>query len=212
MHSSVHDTTKTHPIHGQTPQDTSHHNGKNENGKASGPTRNIPKDPTTSGSNHRGTPATTWPTAPTKEWKIIGYNDSKSDTTTPRDWNSSRYICPASQNKKRSECTEHWHIHDITQKHIGSQTKQGCAKCLHHTIREAIIDMDENRKIIKVYIADTVKAGIQNIKERHKEIQDFIKEEIRKAQDTIQEAVWNRMERIQNNTTKEEGMHTKSVK
>jgi hypothetical protein len=80
------------------------------------------------------------------------------------------------------------------------------------TLREAIIDMDENRKIIKVDIADMVKAAIQNIKNSHKEIQDLIKEEIHKAQDTIQETVQNGMERIQNNTSKEEGIHTISVK
>jgi hypothetical protein len=71
--------------------------------------------------------------------------------------------------------------------------------------------MDENRKIIKVDIADTVKAAVQNIKSSHKEIQDLIKVEIHKAQDAIQETVRNGMERIQNNTSKEEGIHTISV-
>jgi hypothetical protein len=80
------------------------------------------------------------------------------------------------------------------------------------TLSEAIIDMDENRKIIKVDIADTVEEAIENIKKSHKEIQDLIKDEILKAQDTIQETVQNGMECIQNNTAKEEGIHTISVK
>jgi hypothetical protein len=46
------DTTKTHSVHGRTPQGKSHHDGKNENGRDNGPTSNNTQNPTTSGPNH----------------------------------------------------------------------------------------------------------------------------------------------------------------
>jgi hypothetical protein len=95
---------------------------------------------------------------------------------------------------------------------LEAKQNKGVQSSFFITLREAIIDMDENRKIIKVDIANTVKAAIQNIKNSHKEIQDLIKEEILKAQDTIQETVRNGMDLIQNNTAKEEGIHTISAK
>jgi hypothetical protein len=88
---------------------------------------------------------------------------------------------------KRDLSVQSIDISMTSQKNILEAKQNRGVQSVSITLREAIIDMDENRKITKVDIADTVKAAIQNIKNSHKEIQDLIKEEPHKAQDTIQE-------------------------